>query len=229
MPVNETPEIKLGDRVVWRSSSHRYWAEKVGIVIFLGEGGWHPERAPDEGWLDTEWRDTVRKRRPSYEERCRLSPAPDGRGYIEDPKVEGTSRQRFRFEKCNGVLVAVDEYVQLNLNTQQRTLERPKRPVFYSPRRKARKGASALTLWPEGEERPEFESHKVEPRNPIEARWEDGVPHDPRSQEIYEAVAHIDRAYGKDRFMFRKGGDGDNGEHLMYLLDLYFEYEDQDG
>lgn len=50
-------------------------------------------------------------------------------------------------------------------------------------------------------------------------RWEQGVPHHPRSKEIYEAIAKADFEVGGDYFAFKSGGDGDNGEHLMYLLD----------
>ena len=28
-------------------------------------------------------------------------------------------------------------------------------------------------------------------------------------------------------FCFKSGGDGDNGEHLMYLLDIHFEQIDK--
>jgi hypothetical protein len=52
-------------------------------------------------------------------------------------------------------------------------------------------------------------------------RWELGVPHDPRSVEIYESIRRIDMENG-DYFDWTSGGDGDNGEHLMYLLDIHF-------
>jgi hypothetical protein len=72
-------------------------------------------------------------------------------------------------------------------------------------------------------------SHKVESRNPITARWEDDVPHDPRSIEIYKGIEDIDFKEGSDFFCFKSGGDGDNGEHLMYLLDIHFSRKDQEG
>jgi hypothetical protein len=62
--------------------------------------------------------------------------------------------------------------------------------------------------------------------NRITKRWESGTPHDPRSVAIYKSVAALDFAEGSDSFCFKSGGDGDNGEHLMYLLDLHFEDED---
>lgn len=60
----------------------------------------------------------------------------------------------------------------------------------------------------------------------ITQRWEQGVPHDPRSTEIYKAIEKLDFKEGGDFFCFKSGGDGDNGEHLMYLLDLFFENRD---
>jgi hypothetical protein len=60
----------------------------------------------------------------------------------------------------------------------------------------------------------------------ITRRWEDGIPHDPRSEELYESIAIIDWEEGDDFFCFKSGGDGDNGEHLMYLLDIHFARED---
>lgn len=63
-------------------------------------------------------------------------------------------------------------------------------------------------------------------KNRINERWENGVPHDPRSEKIYRAIAKLDFEEGSDFFCFKSGGDGDNGEHLMYLLDIMFEDQD---
>lgn len=52
-------------------------------------------------------------------------------------------------------------------------------------------------------------------------RWEKGIPHDPRSKELYASIAKLDFEQG-DVFCFKSGGDGDNGEHLMFLLDMHF-------
>lgn len=60
----------------------------------------------------------------------------------------------------------------------------------------------------------------------ITERWERGVPHDPRSLALYKSIAAIDFKVGGDFFQFKSGGDGDNGEHLLYLLDIHFERED---
>jgi hypothetical protein len=58
-----------------------------------------------------------------------------------------------------------------------------------------------------------------------EERWEKGVPHDPRSEQLARSIAKIDHDTG-DRLGLKFGGDGDNGEHLLYLLDIHFEAED---
>ncbi len=60
----------------------------------------------------------------------------------------------------------------------------------------------------------------------INERWEKGIPHDPRSKKIYHSIAAIDFTQNNDYFCFKSGGDGDNGEALMYLLDIHFEQED---
>ena len=57
----------------------------------------------------------------------------------------------------------------------------------------------------------------------INKRWEDGLPHHPDSEKVYMLIAEADEKYGNDFFCFKSGGDGDNGEHLMYLLDIIFE------
>lgn len=57
-------------------------------------------------------------------------------------------------------------------------------------------------------------------------RWEQGIPHDSRSEEIAKAVAEIDYQQGGDSLCLKFGGDGDNGEQLLYALDVYFERKD---
>lgn len=58
-------------------------------------------------------------------------------------------------------------------------------------------------------------------------RWGKGIPHDPRSIEIVEALVEIDFHQFDDHFSWKTGGDGDNGESLMYELDMYFELKDK--
>jgi hypothetical protein len=57
-------------------------------------------------------------------------------------------------------------------------------------------------------------------------RWEEGTDHHPKSVELYKHIAKIDFQFG-DRFYFKSGGDGDNGEQLMFLMDSYFEAIDK--
>jgi hypothetical protein len=57
----------------------------------------------------------------------------------------------------------------------------------------------------------------------ITKRWEQGTPHHPKSVELFKALEKIDFEHGGDFFCWKSGGDGDNGEHLMYEMDIYFE------
>lgn len=57
---------------------------------------------------------------------------------------------------------------------------------------------------------------------PIDERWESGIPHDPFSKKMMEFIADYDFHECSDFFCWKIGGDGDNGEQLMYLLDEYF-------
>ena len=58
-------------------------------------------------------------------------------------------------------------------------------------------------------------------------RWEQGIEHDPRSEEIVRAMARLDWEHYNGALDIRCGGDGDNGESMMYLLDYYFAEKDQ--
>ena len=58
-------------------------------------------------------------------------------------------------------------------------------------------------------------------------RWEQGIDHDPRSEKIFHGIAKIDWEKNNDLMCFKHGGDGDNGESLMFLLDCYFAEEDE--
>lgn len=54
-------------------------------------------------------------------------------------------------------------------------------------------------------------------------RWGKGIDHHLKSLELMEFLCEHDfRDYG-DYFWWKKGGDGDNGETLMYEMDAYFE------
>jgi hypothetical protein len=54
-------------------------------------------------------------------------------------------------------------------------------------------------------------------------RWENGTPHHPKSKELFKFIAKIDFENGGDFFCFKSGGDGDNGEILMWYMDEFFE------
>lgn len=57
-------------------------------------------------------------------------------------------------------------------------------------------------------------------------RWEEGIEHHPMSERLVRfLVEHDFRDYG-DYFCFKVGGDGDNGEVLMYQMDAFFEMLD---
>jgi len=53
-------------------------------------------------------------------------------------------------------------------------------------------------------------------------RWEQGIDHDERSLDLYGFLAEYDGKFADHSMDLSSGGDGDNGEALMYLLDEYF-------
>ena len=57
----------------------------------------------------------------------------------------------------------------------------------------------------------------------INKRLEEGFPHHPKSKELMEALMKVDFSHCDDYFCWKSGGDGDNGETLMYQMDIYFE------
>lgn len=61
----------------------------------------------------------------------------------------------------------------------------------------------------------------------IGKRWENGIAHHPKSMEMFRRMAEIDLQYMDDYFCWKAGGDGDNGEQLMYLMDIFFEEKDK--
>lgn len=67
---------------------------------------------------------------------------------------------------------------------------------------------------------------KVQVTIPLGDRWEEGIEHDARSQEIYGFISDYDWKFNGDALGLSAGGDGDNGEELMYLLDEYFAAKD---
>lgn len=57
-------------------------------------------------------------------------------------------------------------------------------------------------------------------------RWEKGIDHHPKSIELFKKIAKIDWEQCGDYFCWKSGGDGDNGETLMYELDIIFDEEE---
>lgn len=54
-------------------------------------------------------------------------------------------------------------------------------------------------------------------------RWEDGIDHHPMSVRLMKFLSEHDfKDYGMC-FDWKTGGDGDNGETLMYQMDAFFE------
>jgi hypothetical protein len=62
----------------------------------------------------------------------------------------------------------------------------------------------------------------------INRRWEKGMYHHPKSEALMKRIADIDWHFNNDQFCWKTGGDGDNGESLMYLLDIIFSEDDLD-
>jgi len=62
----------------------------------------------------------------------------------------------------------------------------------------------------------------------INKRWEQGLDHHPKSIQMMKAIMDIDSQFCNDYFCWKCGGDGDNGETLMYEMDIYFEQCDAD-
>lgn len=62
----------------------------------------------------------------------------------------------------------------------------------------------------------------------ITTRWEKRMPHHPKSINLFKQLDKIDLEFGGDFFCWSSGGDGDNGEHLMYEMDIIFEQDDID-
>jgi hypothetical protein len=54
-------------------------------------------------------------------------------------------------------------------------------------------------------------------------RWEDGVPHHPLSVKLMKWMMDVDLNAYNDSLCLKMGGDGDETEHLMFLMDGFFE------
>ena len=57
-------------------------------------------------------------------------------------------------------------------------------------------------------------------------RWDLGIEHHPKSERLMCFLAEHDFNDYDDHFCWKIGGDGDNGETLMYQMDAFFEMLD---
>lgn len=57
-------------------------------------------------------------------------------------------------------------------------------------------------------------------------RWEKGIPHHPRSEELLEFMDKADWLLNSGALDLKSGGDGDIGENMMYLMDAFFDAKD---
>ena len=57
-------------------------------------------------------------------------------------------------------------------------------------------------------------------------RWKDGIDHHPMSERLVRFMAAHDFNDYNDSMSICVGGDGDNGEQMMYLMDTFFEMLD---
>ena len=62
----------------------------------------------------------------------------------------------------------------------------------------------------------------------ITDRWEQGIEHHPMSDRLVRFMADHDFNDYNDSMCIKVGGDGDNGEHMMYLMDAFFEMLDEE-
>ena len=55
---------------------------------------------------------------------------------------------------------------------------------------------------------------------PYDTRWEDGDFDDekPEARELVKILGDFDLFHNNDRFCIKTGGDGDNGEELIWML-----------
>lgn len=60
------------------------------------------------------------------------------------------------------------------------------------------------------------------------SRWEEGVPHHHMSIRLMKFLQESDYKDYEDHFGWKVGGDGDNGETLMYQMDVFFELQDKE-
>lgn len=70
------------------------------------------------------------------------------------------------------------------------------------------------------------QNHKIE--TDITKRWESGREHHTKSETLMNNIMAADYLFNNDGFNWKTGGDGDNGEETMFLLDIIFDLEDSE-
>jgi hypothetical protein len=68
----------------------------------------------------------------------------------------------------------------------------------------------------------DYEKAKAANKTTID-RWGQGVEHHPMSMRLMKFLSDHDFHDYNDYFGWNMGGDGDNGETLMYEMDAFFE------
>ena len=68
----------------------------------------------------------------------------------------------------------------------------------------------------------------LEVETSINKRWDEGWEHREDSNQLARELADLDWLFCSDSFGFRFGGDGDNGENLLYLLDILFDLREKE-
>lgn len=69
---------------------------------------------------------------------------------------------------------------------------------------------------------------KVAPIPDSVDRWSECIPHHPMSEKLMAHLKRVDHKFYDYYFDWRDGGDGDNGETLMYQMDSFFEALDRE-
>lgn len=59
-------------------------------------------------------------------------------------------------------------------------------------------------------------------------RWSEGIPHHHKSERLMKFLCDHDFVDYDDYFCWKMGGDGDNGETLMFQMDAFFELLDKE-
>ena len=62
----------------------------------------------------------------------------------------------------------------------------------------------------------------------ITERWVTGIEHHKKSEELARLIDAVDMLCLDNYFCLKFGGDGDNGEFLLYILDIILELESEE-